>query len=411
MSYLDVASTLEELKEMSQKYLFNTYGERNVAFIKGQGCYLYDIGGREYLDFISGIAVNNLGHSHPVIVDAIKLQSEEVLHTSNLYLIKPQILLAQKLCDNSFAEKVFFCNSGTEANESAIKLVRKYSKEKYGDNRYKIISMKGSFHGRTMGALSATAQDKVRRGFEPFLEGFEFAEFNDIKSLQRLIDNKTCAVILEPIQGEVGVVPAEKSYLENVREICTKNDLLLIFDEIQCGMGRTSKLFAYQYYGVEPDIMTLAKALANGLPIGAMLAKDEVAEAFKPSNHASTFGGNFLVTRTACAVLDILLNTDLLENVKNSSRYLFHQLEELASEFKIITKIRGIGLMIGIVFNGDAKTIQNKLLENGLLTTFCGENVIRILPPLIVKKEDIDRAINIFRETLSQIENSVKRTF
>ena len=411
MSYLDVTSTLEELKEMSQKYLFNTYGERNVAFIKGQGCYLYDIGGREYLDFISGIAVNNLGHSHPVIVDAIKLQSEEVLHTSNLYLIKPQILLAQKLCDNSFAEKVFFCNSGTEANESAIKLVRKYSKEKYGDNRYKIISMKGSFHGRTMGALSATAQDKVRRGFEPFLEGFEFAEFNDIKSLQRLIDNKTCAVILEPIQGEVGVVPAEKSYLENVREICTKNDLLLIFDEIQCGMGRTSKLFAYQYYGVEPDIMTLAKALANGLPIGAMLAKDEVAEAFKPSNHASTFGGNFLVTRTACAVLDILLNTDLLENVKNSSRYLFHQLEELASEFKIITKIRGIGLMIGIVFNGDAKTIQNKLLENGLLTTFCGENVIRILPPLIVKKEDIDRAINIFRETLSQIENSVKRTF
>jgi len=402
---VEIALSIEELKELSKKYLFNTYGERNVAFVKGQGCYLYDTDGKEYIDFISGIGVNNLGHCHPAIIDAIKSQAEEILHTSNLYLIRPQILLAQKLCENSFAEKVFFCNSGAEANEAVIKLARKYSKENFGDNRYKIISMKGSFHGRTMGTLSATGQDKVRKGFEPFLDGFEFAEFNNIKSLEKLIDEKTCAVILEPIQGEVGVVPADKDYLENVREICTKRNVLLIFDEIQCGMGRTSKLFAYQYYGVEPDIMTLAKALGNGLPIGAMLSKNEIAEAFKPSNHASTFGGNFIATKTACVVMDILVNTDILDNVKNSSEYLFDKLKELKSDYEIITQVRGIGLMIGIVFDYDSKTIQSKLLENGLLTTICGDNVIRILPPLIIKKEEIDKAIDIFSETLEKLES------
>ena len=402
---VEIALSIEELKELSKKYLFNTYGERNVAFVKGQGCNLYDIDGKEYIDFISGIGVNNLGHCHSEIVNAIKSQAEEILHTSNLYLIRPQILLAQKLCENSFAEKVFFCNSGAEANEAAIKLARKYSRENFGDNRYKIISMKGSFHGRTMGTLSATGQDKVRKGFEPFLDGFEFAEFNNIKSLEKLIDKNTCAVILEPIQGEVGIIPAEKDYLENVRELCTKKNVLLIFDEIQCGMGRTSKLFAYQYYGVEPDIMTLAKALGNGLPIGAMLSKNDVAEAFKPSNHASTFGGNFIATKTACVVMDILVNTDILDNVKNSSEYLFDKLKELKSDYEIITQVRGIGLMIGIVLDYDSKTIQGKLLENGLLTTSCGDNVIRILPPLIIKKEEIDKAIDIFGQTIGELES------
>ncbi len=393
---------IENLKEMSNRYLCDTYGVRTVAFLKGKGCYLYDIDGKEYLDFLSGIGVNNLGHSHPAIVKTIKEQVEEIIHTSNLYLIEPQILLAKKLCENSFAEKAFFCNSGAEANEAAIKLARKYSKEKYGDNRYKIISMKGSFHGRTMATISATGQEKIRSGFEPLLDGFEFAEFNNLQSFEKLIDDKTCAIILEPVQGEIGVIPADKAYLEGLRQICSEKNILLIFDEIQCGMGRTSSLFAYQHFGVEPDIMTLAKALGGGLPIGAMLTRNSIASAFKPSNHASTFGGNFLATKTACTVMDILLDTDLLDKVKGISEYLFSSLRKLADEDKSINTIRGIGLMVGIVLNGKAKVVQEKLLKNGLLTSYCGEDVIRMLPPLIITKSEVDKAIDILKQTLSE---------
>ncbi len=341
---------MKRLIEESQQYLMNTYSRFPVVFRKGRGCVLYAEDGKEYLDFVAGIAVNVLGHCHPRVVVALQKQAQRLIHVSNLYHIEPQIRLAKLLVQNSFADKVFFCNSGAEANEAAIKLARKYAKEHLGEDRYEIITAYNSFHGRTLAALTATAQEKFHKGFEPLVPGFKYIPYNDIEALKKAITPKTCAVLLEPIQGEGGVRIPDKDYLKNVREICTSSGILLILDEVQTGMGRTGKLFAYEHFGIEPDIITLAKGLGGGVPIGAVLATEKVSASFTPGTHASTFGGNPLVTQTALATMETILEDNILLNeCRRLGNYFIDKLNKLKEAFPdIVVDVRGMGLMIGV---------------------------------------------------------------
>jgi acetylornithine/N-succinyldiaminopimelate aminotransferase len=310
-----------ELMKRADQVMANTYQRFPVVLIKGNGTKLWDTEGRSYTDFVAGIAVCNLGHAHPRICEALVQQAQTLLHVSNLYYTQPQTELASWLIENSFADRVFFGNSGAEANEAAIKLARKYFKERGEDNRFRIVTMERSFHGRTLATLSATGQEKIKKGFEPVLAGFDFVPFNDAKALRAQIGPSTCAVMLEPIQGEGGVRCPDENYLKTVRKICDETGTLLIFDEIQTGMGRTGQLFAYQHFGVEPDIMTLAKALANGLPIGAMLAKEKIAAAFGIGSHASTFGGTPVVSAAALEVCKIMVEDNVIENGRVAGVY------------------------------------------------------------------------------------------
>ncbi len=297
----------QTLMMLSEKYIAHTYNRYPLLLVRGKGTRVWDLDGKEYLDFVAGLAVCNLGHCHPKVVKAIQDQAEKLIHVSNLYYIEPQIQLASLLCKHSFADKVFFCNSGAEANEGAMKLARKYAKEKIGEDRYEIITMERSFHGRTLATLTATAQEKFHKGYAPLMPGFKYVPFNDLKAVREAIDSKTCAVLLEPIQGEGGVNFPSEGYLKGLREICDEKGILLIFDEVQVGMGRTGKLFAYEHEGMKPDILTVAKSLAGGVPIGALLIRDEIAESFKPGDHASTFGGNPLATAAGVAALTAIL--------------------------------------------------------------------------------------------------------
>ncbi|KQC08789.1 MAG: acetylornithine aminotransferase, partial [Smithella sp. SDB] len=316
----------KELMAAANENIMNTYKRFPVVITEGAGAKLWDINGREYLDFVAGIAVCSLGHSHPQVVVAVKEQLDKLIHVSNLYYTQPQTQLAELLVKNSFADKVFFCNSGAEANEAAIKLARKYAHENMGTERFELITMKDSFHGRTMATITATGQEKFQFGFTPLLAGFTYVPFNDLKALENAISDKTCGVLLEPIQGEGGVNIPDENYLAEVREICNRYGILLILDEVQTGIGRTGKLFAYEHSGIKPDIMTLAKALGNGLPVGAMLAKDKIAKAFVPGNHASTFGGNPLAMVAAIAVLRTILQENVLENCRKVGEYFLLQL-------------------------------------------------------------------------------------
>ena len=311
----------EALKRDAAQYLMQTYTRQPLSIVRGSGTKVYDLEGREYLDFVGGIAVNVLGHGHPDLVQAIQRQAAQLIHTSNLYYTEPQVKLAQMLVEHSFADKVFFCNSGAEANEAAIKLARRYSHDKYGAGRYEIVTMKNSFHGRTFATLTATGQAKVQKDYEPLLQGFSYVAFNNFEELQRAVTDKTAAVLLEPIQGEGGVHVADRKYLKQVRDLCTKKDVLLMFDEIQTGMGRTGTLFAYEQLGVQPDIMTLAKGLGGGVPIGACLATDSVAKAFSPGSHASTFGGNPLACAAGLAVCRALLEGHVLDHARQMGEY------------------------------------------------------------------------------------------
>lgn len=389
------------LKNNAKKYLMNTYGDRDICLVKGKGVRVWDSDGREYLDFLSGISVNNLGHCPPCVVKAVREQCETLIHCSNLYLIKPQIDLAEKLVENSFANRCFFANSGTEAIEGAIKLARLYSRNKYGDNRYEIISMKQSFHGRTMGAISATGQNKVRDGFGPLLSGFHFADFNNIDSVRLLVNEKTCAVIAEPIQGEGGVIPATAAFLQALRALCHEKDLVLIFDEIQCGLGRTGTNFAYELYNVIPDVVTLAKSLGGGLPIGALLAREPFSGVFSPGKHAHTFGGNPLVCAAALACVNELFDNNISRNAAVMGEYITTKLKTLSEKYGFIKEIRGAGLMIGIVLDRPGKDINKRCMEKGLLVNCTCENIIRILPPLIINRDDCDTAIRILDEVFS----------
>ncbi|MBW1728465.1 MAG: aspartate aminotransferase family protein, partial [Deltaproteobacteria bacterium] len=330
----------QEIIKKADQVIAKTYKRFPIVVAKGEGCKLWDTDGKKYTDFVAGIAVCNLGHAHPGVSKALFMQANTLFHVSNLYYTIPQVELASRLVENSFADRVFFCNSGAEANEAAIKLARKYFKEKGESGRYRILSMEHSFHGRTMATLSATGQDKIKQGFEPVLEGFDYVPFNEISTLRKKIGPSTCAVLVEPIQGEGGVRCPDPEYLKAVRQTCDETGTLLIFDEIQTGMGRTGKLFAYEHFGIAPDIMTLAKALANGLPIGAMLAREEVADAFGPGSHASTFGGTPVVTAASLEVVRVLLEENIIDHCKKIGTYFKERLEWLKNRHELIEDVR-----------------------------------------------------------------------
>jgi acetylornithine/N-succinyldiaminopimelate aminotransferase len=380
----------QHLMNTADKVMAKTYKRFPIVITKGKGCNLWDTEGKKYIDFVSGIAVCNLGHAHPRVSEALSKQADILLHVSNLYYTEPQIELASLLTENSFADRVFFCNSGAEANEAAIKLARKYFKDKGEGDRYRIITMEKSFHGRTMATLSATGQDKIRKGFEPILEGFDYIPFNDIDAMRKSINSSTCAVLLEPIQGEGGVRCPDPDYLKAVRRLCDEKRILLIFDEIQTGMGRTGKFFAYEHFGIEPDIMTLAKALANGLPIGAMLAGEEVAQAFGPGAHASTFGGTPIITAASIQVVKVLLEEKLFHHCAKIGAYFKERLQDLKAKHESIVDVRGMGLLLGMKLKIEGDTIVNSCMEKGFLINCIQGNVLRFIPPLIVEKEEID---------------------
>ncbi len=392
--------TTDELIALSDKYIMPTYKRFPIVLVKGSGAKVWDNNGKEYLDFVAGIAVCSLGHSHPKVVDAIKKQAEILTHVSNLYHIEPQILYARKLVENSFAHKAFFCNSGAEANEAAIKLARKYAYENMGKGKYELITMKDSFHGRTMATVTATGQTKFQVGFAPLLEGFKYVPFDDVSALREAITDKTCGVMLEPIQGEGGVRIPDDKYLSMVRTICDEKGILMILDEIQVGMGRTGTLFAYEQYEVKPDIVTLAKAVGNGFPIGVMMATDRVASAFQPGNHASTFGGNPLAMAAALATLETIVKDGVLENVRKVGDYFISKLHELKDRSSIVKDIRGRGLIIGVEVSTDGLPIVNACMDRGLLINCTSGNILRFVPPLTITEKDVDAAVAILGEVI-----------
>jgi acetylornithine/N-succinyldiaminopimelate aminotransferase len=389
---MDTKKILDE----SNHFLMNTYGRLPIVFIKGRGMKVWGADGKEYLDFVGGIAVNILGHCHPKVVVAIQKQAQRLLHVSNLYHNEQQVKLAKLLVGNSFADKVFFCNSGAEANEAAIKLTRKFAKENMQGNRFEIITAFNSFHGRTLAALTATGQEKFRKGFEPLVPGFSYVEFDNLDVLARSITDKTCAVMLEPVQGEGGVRVPSSGYLKGVRDLCNDHKILLILDEVQTGMGRTGRLFAHEHYGIVPDIMTLSKGLGGGVPIGAMLATDKIASAFQPGSHASTFGGNPLTSAAAFATLETLIEDGyILDQCRRMGEYLTHGLGELKREHgNLIAEVRGLGLMVGMELASECTPIVMACMNRGIIVNCTAGNVLRFTPPLIVKEKDIDRMLD-----------------
>ncbi|OHB24871.1 MAG: acetylornithine aminotransferase [Desulfuromonadaceae bacterium GWC2_58_13] len=397
-------STSSEWIARGDKHIAKTYGRYPLVPVRGEGCRLWDADGKAYLDFLAGVAVNSLGHCHPKVVAALQRQAATLIHCSNYYHIPQQIELAEILCANSFGDRVFFCNSGAEANEAAIKLARKFSKEKHGDNRFEVITALGSFHGRTIGGISATGQEKVRLGFEPVVPGFSYVPFGDIDALRSAVGSGTCAILLEPIQGEGGVNVPPAGYLAQVRELCDAHKLLLIFDEVQSGCGRTGTLFGYQNEGMEPDIMTLAKALAGGPPIGAMVTREAIAESFGPGTHGSTFGGNPLVTAAGVAAMKVLLEDGVLENCVAMGDTLRHRLEELRNRYPFVVAVRGRGLILGMELSIEGAPIVNKALERGLLLNCTVGKVLRFVPPLTVTAAEIDEAMSILDGILAEIE-------
>ena len=387
------------LLEWSAKYHTPNYGARApICIVRGEGVRLWDTDGREYLDFGAGLAVANLGHCHPRITGAIREAAATLLHVSNLYHTAPQIHLAKMLCEHSFADRVFFCNSGAEANEAAIKLARKYGRERGASDRYEIIATRNSFHGRTLGALSATGQERYQHGFEPMIPGFKHVAYNDLRAMERAIDGRTAAILVEPIQGEGGVHVPGDDYLPGLRKLCDEAGVLLILDEIQTGVARTGKLWAYEHAGVSPDIMTLAKALANGVPIGAMLARDEVASVLTAGTHGSTFGGTPFVSSVALATLTTVLDEKIAERAARLGRYLMDALRAFPQD--IVRDVRGRGLLIGIELTKAAGPVVDACREKGVIVLSAGEQVVRLAPPLIIDERDCDHALETLRASL-----------
>ena len=393
----------KELISLSDKYVMNTYKRFPLALARGAGARVWDMDGKEYLDMTAGIAVCSLGHAHPAVIAAIQQQVEVLMHVSNLYYTEPQACYARLLVEHSFADKVFFCNSGAEANEAAIKLARKYGHDQLG-GRYELITMKDSFHGRTMATITATGQGKFQVGFAPLLEGFKYAPFNNLTALEGAISEKTCGVLLEPIQAEGGVRIPDAHYLKGVREICDRHGILMMLDEVQVGMGRTGTLFAYEDSGVHPDIMTLAKAMGNGFPVGALLTTDKVAAAFQPGNHASTFGGTPLAMVACIAVFEAIQAEGVLANCRRIGAYFLNRLRLLQEYCPQITDVRGRGLILGMELKIDGTEIVKKCMEKGLLIITSGAgNVLRFVPPLIITEQDVDQALDILEEVFKEI--------
>ncbi len=391
-----------DIMSMADQVIAKTYKRFPIVIEKGKECTVWDTDGRSYTDFVAGIAVCNLGHTHKAVSEALAKQANILSHVSNLYYTVPQVELASWLTKNSFADRVFFCNSGAEANEAAIKLARKYFKDRGENGRYRIISMEKSFHGRTMATLSATGQEKIKQGFEPVLEGFDYVPFNNIEALRRKIGPHTSAVLIEPVQGEGGVRCPDPEYIEAVRKTCDETGSLLIFDEIQTGIGRTGKLFAYEHFSVEPDIITLAKALGGGTAIGAMLAGNEVAAKLVPGKHASTFGGNALACAAGVAVIGAIEQDNLLENASKMGQYTQDKLNQLKQKHFVIDHVRGIGLMIGVQLTISGSEIVNKCLDKGLRINCTNDTVLRFMPPMTVTTDQIDQAIEILDSVMSK---------
>jgi acetylornithine aminotransferase len=388
---------------LCRTHICDTYARLPVLFERGKGCRLWDAEGREYLDFLAGIAVCNLGHCHPEVTRVLCEQADRLVHVSNLFYTRPQAELAEALCARSFADRVFFANSGAEANEAAIKLARKYSLERYGPGRFHVITMKDSFHGRTLATLSATGQEKIQKGFEPLVEGFRIVDFNSVEAVERAVDERTCAVLVEPVQGEGGVRFPDPGYLEGLKALCRERDLLLIFDEVQVGMGRTGTLFAHQREGVTPDVMTLAKALGNGLPIGAMLATEEAARAFSPGSHASTFGGTPLICAVARRVLEIISEPAFLQRVDEVGRKALEKLEGLQARHPAFVKeVRGRGLMLGIELTFPGSDLVRQCLERGFVINCTHDTVLRLVPPLVIEEEAFDPLIETLDSLLKE---------
>lgn len=398
----DYMTLTDEIKALNDAHIINTYGARNVAISRGEGMRLWDAEGKEYLDFFAGIAVCNLGHCHPEVTQAICDQAKKLVHVSNLYYIEPQTLLAAALSKHSFAEKWFFCNGGAEANEAAIKLARRYW-HKQGTPKPHIVTAHASFHGRTLATVTATGQPKYHDGFHPMMPGFSYVPFGDLLALEEAITPDVGALLLEPIQGEGGVRTPPEGYWAAVRKLCDERGVLLILDEVQTGLGRTGSLFAHQGYGVTPDIMTLAKGLGNGVPIGAMGCTDKVAVGFEPGSHACTFGGNPLSAAAAVATVRALTAPGFLESAAASGAYLFQELGKVAAAFASITEVRGKGLMVGIEFDQPVAPLTKILIGAGIICGPAGPNVLRFLPPLIVEKDHIDRMIAILKTCLGEL--------
>ena len=391
----------DEIKRLDEKNHFQIYNRIPLLLIKGKGARVTDSTGREYIDMLGGIAVNGLGHCHPAVVTAITDQAAKLIHCSNLYYIEPQAKLADLLVKHSDLDRVFFCNSGSEAVEGAIKLARRWGKnnQKGGE----VITMSGSFHGRTLAAVTATGQKKYKMDFDPLPSGFKVVEFNELEAVKEQIHDETCAVMLEPVQGEGGIRLADKNYLKELRKLCDDENILLIFDEVQCGMGRTGYLFAYQGFGVVPDIITLAKALGGGVPIGALLAKEEVAAQIGFGDHGTTFGGNPLATAAALAAVSTIIDDNLSKRSLEMGEYLMSQIKKRTENIKVVSEVRGRGLMVGVVLSQKCKEVVKAMQENGILANCTADNVIRFVPPLIIDKKDLDEAVEVLVQCLKEV--------
>ena len=394
----------QELIKLTNKYVAKNYGRYPIGLVRGKGMVVWDASGKKYIDFVAGLAVDNLGHCPPTVVNAIRKQAGKLLHVSNLYHIEPQSQLAAELTSLTFANKFFFCNSGTEANEAAIKLARRWFYDNGQPKRFEIITMNDSFHGRTMASLSATAQKKIHAGFKPLLPGFKYVPFNDITALKKALTKKTCGVLIEPIQGEGGVNPAQKTYLKTLRRICNEKGILLIFDEIQTGFGRTGPLFAYERYKIKPDIITLAKALGGGIAIGAMGSTNKIIQSFSPGTHGATFGGNPLACAASLASLKTLTAKGFLQIASSQGDYFLKQLNYLKENFSIIREVRGAGLMLAIELNQPGAKIVTDCMKEGLLINCIQQNTIRFLPPLIITRKEIDFLIKTLSKIFTKIQ-------
>lgn len=390
--------------ERADRVLFQTYGRFPLTFVRGEGARLWDDGGRCFLDLVGGLAVCNVGHCHPKVVRAIQEQASRLIHVSNFYYHPPMVELAERLVELSFAERVFFCNSGAEANEGAIKLARKVAKDRGHPDRFEVITMEGSFHGRTLATVTATAQEKYHRGFEPLVEGFRYVPFGDLEALRSAISPRTCAVMAEPIQGEGGVRVAPQGYLKGLRELCDEAGVLLILDEVQTGMGRTGMLFAHQADGMVPHVMTLAKGIAGGLPMGVLLATEDIAASLTPGTHASTFGGNPVAAAAGLAVLSVLVDDGLLQQMAPVARSLKEGLEGLARKYpELVLDVRGRGLMLGMELREPCRPLVDACMAKGVLINCTVERVVRLVPPLVLTMEEVEEALQVLESSMQEV--------
>lgn len=392
--------TAQEYMDKAEQFLVHTYNRFKIVIEKGDGVYLYDVNGKKYLDFAAGIAVFALGYNNKKYNNALKAQIDKVIHTSNLYYNVPAIEAAQKVVEATGLKKVFFTNSGTEAIEGAIKMAKRYAYDRDGHANHEIIAMNHSFHGRTLGALAVTGNAHYQEPFGPMIDGIKFAEYNNLESVKSLITDKTCAILLETLQGEGGIYPADEEFIKGIRKLCDEHDIIMICDEIQCGMGRTGKMFAYEHYGIKPDIVTVAKALGCGVPVGAFVAGEKTCNSLVPGDHGTTYGGNPLATAAVSTVFDLFKEEKIVENVNEVAPYFEEKLDEIVKDFDNVTARRGKGFMQGLVLTTPVGETVNKAIENGLLVISAGSDVLRMVPPLTITKENVDEMIEILRKSL-----------